>query len=122
MEQLRNMDGEAIKAGVHFLDSTWAFKRKRYPDGTIKKLKARLCVQGDQQIEDVDFFDTFSPVVAWSTIRSLFVLSIALNLVTVQTDYQLTFVHAPVTKPTYMECPRNYEIQGKVYRLKHYIY
>lgn len=31
------------------LDSAWAFKRKRFPDGSIRKLKARLCARGDQQ-------------------------------------------------------------------------
>ena len=27
------------------LDSTWAFKCKRYLDGRVKKLKARFCVR-----------------------------------------------------------------------------
>lgn len=29
---------------MNILPSTWAFKCKRYPDGLIKKLKARFCV------------------------------------------------------------------------------
>ena len=29
------------------LDSTWAFKIKRYPDALIKKFKARFCARGD---------------------------------------------------------------------------
>ena len=33
------------------LPGTWAFRRKRYPDGTVKKLKARFCVRGDMQIQ-----------------------------------------------------------------------
>eukprot|EP00957_Ditylum_brightwellii_P102484 7811548-Ditylum_brightwellii.AAC.1 len=37
--------------GIHctVIESTWAFKVKRYPDGTVKKHKAQLCVRGDQQ-------------------------------------------------------------------------
>ena len=31
------------------LDTTWAFKAKSYPDGRIRKYKARICVRGDQQ-------------------------------------------------------------------------
>lgn len=31
------------------LGSTWAFKCKRYPDGTVRKLKSRFFVRGDQQ-------------------------------------------------------------------------
>ena len=29
------------------LPSTWAFKVKRYPDGSVKKFKARFCARGD---------------------------------------------------------------------------
>ena len=48
---------------MNILPSTWAFKIKRFPDGLVRKLKARFCVRGDKQIEGVDFFDTFAPVV-----------------------------------------------------------
>jgi hypothetical protein len=37
--------------GMHVLPSTCAFKCKRYPDGCIKKFKARFCARGDRQIE-----------------------------------------------------------------------
>ena len=30
----------------HVIASTWAFKCKRYPDGLIKKFKARFCAKG----------------------------------------------------------------------------
>ncbi len=34
---------------MNAINSTWAFKCKRYPDGLIKRFKARFCVRGDQQ-------------------------------------------------------------------------
>ena len=34
--------------GANILASTWAFKKKRFPDGALKKYKARFCVRGDQ--------------------------------------------------------------------------
>ena len=34
--------------GANILASTWDFKKKRYPDGLLKKSKARLYVRGDQ--------------------------------------------------------------------------
>ena len=43
--------------GSTVLQSTWAFKKKRYPDGELKKYKARFCVRGDQQIEGLDVFE-----------------------------------------------------------------
>ena len=65
---------KAISEQRRVLASTWVFKRKRYPDGSVKKLKARICVRRDQQVLDVDYFDTFSPVVQWSTIRLMFII------------------------------------------------
>ena len=81
---------------MNVLPSTWAFKCKRYPDGSIRKLKARFCARGDKQIEGVDYFDTFAPVVNWTTIRLMLILSIILGLSTHQVDYTAAFVHAPI--------------------------
>eukprot|EP00957_Ditylum_brightwellii_P150472 11457937-Ditylum_brightwellii.AAC.1 len=40
-------------AGIRhiIIESTWALKVKRYPDGRVKKRKAQLCVCGDQQVK-----------------------------------------------------------------------
>ena len=45
-----------IPEGANIIPSTWAFKIKRSPDGEIKKFKARFCVRGDKQIEEIDYF------------------------------------------------------------------
>ena len=50
--------------GSNKLQSTWAFRKKRYPDGQIKSYKARFCVRGDQKIEGIDVFETYTPVVS----------------------------------------------------------
>jgi hypothetical protein len=80
--------------GMNVLPSTWAFKLKRYPDGTVKKFKARLCVRGDCQEEGVDFWETWSPVVQWSTVRTMMMLSTKLGLESAQADITGAFVHA----------------------------
>eukprot|EP00804_Cyclotella_cryptica_P021080 CCRYP_019381-RA/>CCRYP_019381-RA protein AED:0.27 eAED:0.27 QI:0/0/0/0.66/0.5/0.33/3/0/652 len=48
---------------MHVLPSTWAFCIKRFPNGLVKKFKARFCVRGDCQKEGIDFWETWSPVV-----------------------------------------------------------
>jgi Reverse transcriptase (RNA-dependent DNA polymerase) len=53
-----------------------------------------MVCSGDKQIEGVDFFDTYAPVVAWSTVRLLIVFSVTLGLVTKQVDYTQVFVQA----------------------------
>ena len=35
---------------MNVIESTWAFKVKRYPGGTIQKLKTRFCARGYLQI------------------------------------------------------------------------
>ena len=54
---------------MNVIRSTWAFKLKRYPDGLIKKFKARFCAHGGMQLEGIDFFDTYTPVLQWTPIR-----------------------------------------------------
>jgi hypothetical protein len=44
------------------LNSKWIFKRKLKADGTIDKYKAFLVAKDFRKRENIDFFDTFSPV------------------------------------------------------------
>ena len=41
----------------------WIFKRKRYPDGRIKKYKGRLCSHGGQQEYGINYWEIDSQVV-----------------------------------------------------------
>ena len=106
----------------NILDSTWAFKRKRLPDGSVRKLKARLCVRGDQQIAEIDFFETYAPVVQWGTVRMLLIIAIATGMVSKQVDYTNAFVHAPMENTVYVELPPLYGKQNKIWRLKKSLY
>ncbi len=113
---------KAVKMNKRVIDSVWTFRRKRYPDGSVKKLKARLCVRGDLQIEGVDFSDTYSPVVSWSTVRLLLILTVILDLKTKQIDYTLAFIHAKSKPGVFIEMPRGYEREGHVLELKRNLY
>ena len=112
---------KAIDAGKQIVDVTWAFKRKRFPDGSVKKLKARLCVRGDLQITDAAF-DTYSPVVQWTTVRLLLILSIIFGFKTKQVDFTLAFVQAKAEPGTFIEMPRMFEKEGYILELKRNLY
>ncbi|KAL7474989.1 hypothetical protein ACHAW6_000928 [Cyclotella cf. meneghiniana] len=53
---------------MNVIDSIWAFKRKQFSDKMVKKFKARLCAHGDEQMEGVDYFETYAPVVQLTTV------------------------------------------------------
>ena len=104
------------------ISGVWAFKRKRYPDGSIRKLKARYCARGFEQQQGVDYFETFAPVVMWLTVRMLLIMSILMDLETKQIDYTAAFVHAPIDCVVYVEMPRGFETPGMVWKLNKSLY
>jgi hypothetical protein len=79
---------------------------------------ATRCVRGDQQVEGVDFFDTYAPVVAWSTTRLLLILFVVLGLATKQVDYTNAFCQADLDEEVYVRMPKLFEKPGHVFRLK----
>ena len=92
---------------MNVIDSIWAFRLKRFPDGMIKKFKARFCARGDQQLAGVDFFETYAPVVQWTTVRLMLILEILLNLKSKQGDATAAFLHADLGEDenVYVEMP-----------------
>ena len=54
-------------------------------------------------MHSVDYFDVWSPLVNWTTVRLLLILSVVLNLATKQVDYTAAFVHAKIDKPPHYE-------------------
>jgi hypothetical protein len=109
---------------MNVLPSTWAFKIKRYPDGLIKKFKARFCARGDKQIEGVDYFETYAPVVQWTTIRLMLMLEVLLDLKSKQGDVTAAFLHAELNEGerVYIEMPQGFRQKGKVLSLNRTIY
>jgi Reverse transcriptase (RNA-dependent DNA polymerase)/GAG-pre-integrase domain len=137
LEAMDTWDVVDRESWMNILPGTWAFKIKRFPTGLVKKLKARFCVRGDRQIAGVDYFDTFAPVVSWTTVRLMLILSAILDLKTRQVDYTAAFVHAPIDRDpnfdsltpeqqqrqgVYVDMPRGFSRPGKVLRLKKSLY
>ncbi len=79
-------------------------------------------MQGDQQLEGIDYFETYAPVLVWSTMRLLLILTIKLGLSTKQVDYTLAFVQADLKETVYVEMTKLLKNQGHVYKLKKSVY
>jgi hypothetical protein len=81
------------------LPSTWALRCKKFPDGLIRKLKARCCARGNKQMEGLDFFETFAPVCNWQTVRIMLIISLIYDFATLQVDYTAAFTQSDIDKP-----------------------
>ena len=88
------------EAWMNILPSTWAFAKKLFPSGlVVKKLKARFWHEVTVSYMAPTIFDTFAPVVSWTMVRLLLILSLQMNLATKQIDYTAAFVHIDIDKP-----------------------
>ena len=75
-ESVKIVRRENLAANTKVVASVWSFRHKRAPDWTVTKWKARLCPHGRQQVEGEGFWETYAPLVIWSTVRLVLILSL----------------------------------------------
>ena len=90
----------------------WSFKRKRNPLGDLLKHKARLCVHGGMQTKGIDYWHTYAPVVNWSTVRLVMLLTEMAGWSSRQIDYVLAFLQAPIDTTVYCHLPTGFHVEG----------
>jgi hypothetical protein len=93
------------EAKSRIIPGTWVFKVKRTPDGDIKKRKARFCCRGDMQEDD---FETFAPVVSWTSVRFFLVLNMVIGWTTCSIDFSSAFLQADLPSPIWVHLPRGF--------------
>ena len=98
---------------VNIVGNRWVFKVKRKGDGSIDRFKARLVAQGFSQTYGVDYDEVFSPVVRFSTLRSLLALANANNWEIHQMDVTTAFLNGELDCAVFMEQPIGYVVPGK---------
>ena len=77
------------------------------------------------QIESIDFFETWAPVVQWIAVRSMMILATQLNLVSAQANITAAVVHAPLgpDEHIYVRQPVGFQRDGDlVLKLKRSVY
>ena len=79
------------------------FRTKYNSDGTLNTYKARLVAKGFWQKEEIDYFDTYAPVLRITTIRVLFVLASLHNLYVHQMDVKTAFLNGDLDEEIYVE-------------------
>ena len=101
------------------LPAVWAFKRKRRIDTReVYKYKARLNIHGGRQKHGVNYWETYSPVVNWFSIRLCLIMTLIFGWKTRQIDFVLAFPQADVECDLFMQLPRGLTFEG-VHRSTH---
>ena len=115
-----------LPAGKRTISAKWIFREKNDTSGEVIKLKARLVAKGYEQVHGEDFYETFAPVVRWSTIRTILAVAARKRWTLKQLDVITTFLNGILEEEIYiMEIPEGFMepgMQGKVVRLKRALY
>jgi hypothetical protein len=87
----------------------WIFKHKFHADGTLERYKACWVLRGFTQRPGVDFFETFSPVVKPTMVRTVLSLALSRQWPVHQLDVKNAFLHSTLSETVYCVQPSGFE-------------
>ena len=105
LEHYDNQRNKGKEIKIETIMMICSFKRKMHPDGSLDKHKARLCCHGGQQQHGVNYWDTYAPVVSWSSVRILMTIAKLHNLHTKSVDFVQAYPQANIKTPIYLHHP-----------------
>ena len=107
--------------GVHILKGRWVYVEKELPNKPIRH-KARWVVKGYEQIEGIDYTDTFASVVKSQTTKILFALAAHYGWYIEQMGVVTAFLYGKIDGVIYVEMPHGFGIPGMVCKLTKALY
>lgn len=87
------------------LTARWVFVVKNDKDGNCCRFKARLVARGFEQVEGIDFTDSYAPVARIDSIRFLIALCAQESLHMLQFDISTAFLYGELDEIVYMHAP-----------------
>ena len=118
----------SIPSHAKVMASRWAFRYKTNEDGLLKTVshRSRFVAKGFTQRLHEHYFESFSPVVSFVTVRLLFALTALPFFKVLQYDVSVAFIQSKIPDndpPLYCDPPEGFEDKRKwVYRLLRNLY
>lgn len=114
---------EQLPDGRNLVTSKWVLRSKINPDGTLNKRKARLVARGFSQSPGIDYFETYSPVVRYESVRCFLAIAAHLDMELIQFDVKTAFLNGPLQETVYIEQPEGFrDGTDRVCKLKKSLY
>ena len=113
MQQNKVRDLVESPEGKNVLKTKWVFKKKLGPNGEVVKYKARLVAKGFSQKYSIDYYETFSPVTRFDSIRAILSLSVQNDMFVHQMDVSTAFLNGELKDEVYMAQPEGFVEKGK---------
>jgi len=98
---------DALPPKTKVLPAVWAMRQKRrISTQEVYKWKAWINLHGGRQTKDVNYWETYSSVVGWSTIRMFLILMLVNKRQSKQIDFVLAFPQAPICPVLQLACTK----------------
>ena len=102
-----------LPSGRNAIGCKWVFKVKYDCEGRVERFKGRLVAKGYAQKYGIDYDETFSPVVRFSSIRALLAYAVQNDMLIHQMDVITAFLNGKLEEEIYMEQPDGYIQPGQ---------
>ena len=102
------IDDVPIEKQNKIFNLLFLLKHKRDQHHEISKFKARLVMDGSRAQIGIDVFDTYVPVIDYSTVRLLISLAFGNNWEMFHWDISVAFTNAKADEETYVRFPKSF--------------